>query len=547
LFSGVSRQGYGGKGRIAMKPMTRRELALLISRSVAAAPALALSRGIAEHNKLLALDESAGTRATESGAPVYVVLWFDTEDYILPSSDDAAKRIADFLLAHGIRATFKVVGEKARVLETRNRSDVILALSRHEIGYHSNTHSQQPTIAVYESPLGWDEGAEEFDRRERGGFDDIYRIFGYAPTCFGQPGVSWAPQAYPALKKWGVCVYLDDGQHVQLDGRPFWYGGLLNIFGIAAGRELEPNEDWSNLESAKSYFRQLYTQLRSQPVGGLLSFMFHPTQFVSQAFWDAVNFARGANPPRSEWKRQPERSTSQQDQAYKYFEDLIVFMKSFENVQFITASQAYSLYRDEAHLRKYGHDDLAEITRRVSSRIDFQVYDRYALSASEVFALLNSYVAAVVTNKMTSPITLHGTPYGPSSAGYGLESGQLHEVSWKQFSQTVLDVQDYLEKNLSIPSVIWLGTSALNPESYLLALSTISRVSLDNSPVLERVSIVPAELVSKQSVAKDSVAIWDWPIFPTGFHAPHLMELASLQAWTLKPAILHPVGSSEDI
>ena len=27
-------------------------------------------------------------------APVYVTLWFDTEDYILPASDDAAKRVA---------------------------------------------------------------------------------------------------------------------------------------------------------------------------------------------------------------------------------------------------------------------------------------------------------------------------------------------------------------------------------------------------------------------------------------------------------------------
>ena len=526
-----------------MKPMTRRELALLISRSMAAAPALALSREIAAHSNPLALDQSAGTRTPESGAPVYVVLWFDTEDYILPASDDAAKRIANFLLAHGIRATFKVVGEKARVLEARNRSDVILALSLHEIGYHSNTHSQQPTIAVYESELDWDEGAEEFDRRERGGFDDIYRIFGYAPTCFGQPGVSWAPQAYPALKKWGVCVYLDDGPQVQLEGKPFWYGGLLNIFGIAAGRELEPNEDWSNLESAKSYFRQLYTQLRSQPVGGLVSFMFHPTQFVSQAFWDAVNFARGANPPRSEWKRQPERSRSQQDQAYKYFEDLIVFMKSFENVQFITASQAYSLYRDEAHLRKYGHDDLAEIAKRVTSGIDFQVYDGYALAASEVFGLLNSYVATVVTNRMESLITLHSTPYGPSSASYGMGTDQLHEVSWNQFSRTVLDVQDYLEKNLSIPSVIWLGSGAVNPESYLLALSKVTGLLLDNSAVTESVSILPAELAARRWVAKDSVSIWDWPIFPTGFHAPHLMELASLQAWTLKPAILHPVGS----
>jgi hypothetical protein len=526
-----------------MKPMTRRELALLISRSMAAAPALGLSSRIAKHERLLGLDDPAGTRTTESGAPVYIVLWFDTEDYILPGSDDAAKRIATFLLAHGIRATFKVVGEKARVLEARNRSDVILALSQHEIGYHSNTHSQQPTIAVYESALGWDEGAEEFDRRERGGFDDLCRIFGYAPTCFGQPGVSWAPQAYPTLKNWGVCVYLDDGPQIQLEGKPFWYGGLLNIFGIAAGRELEPNDDWSNLDAAKSYFRQLYTQLGSQPGGGLVSFMFHPTQFVSQVFWDVVNFAKGANPPRSEWKRQPERSPSQQDQAYKYFEDLIVFMKSFENVQFITASQAYSLYRDEAHLRKYGHDDLSEITSRVSSGIDFQVYDRYALSASEVFALLNSFVATVVTNKMTNPITLHATPYGPRSAGNGLGSEPLHEVPWEQFSRTVVDVQDHLEKNVTIPSVIWLGSGAVNPESYLLALSKITRLLLGNSAVTEPVSILPTELASRRWVAKDSVAIWDWPIFPTGFHAPHLMELASLQAWTLKPAILHPVSS----
>src|SRR4030042_1188091 len=73
-----------------------------------------------------------------SPGKVYVILWFDTEDYILPQSDDAAKRLAVFLTQQGIRATFKVVGEKARVLERRGRRDVIGALAQHEIGYHSN-------------------------------------------------------------------------------------------------------------------------------------------------------------------------------------------------------------------------------------------------------------------------------------------------------------------------------------------------------------------------------------------------------------------------
>src|SRR5262245_47600895 len=49
--------------------------------------------------------------AGEAKPYVYVILWFDTEDYLLPASDDAALQVADFLTRQGIRATFKVVGE----------------------------------------------------------------------------------------------------------------------------------------------------------------------------------------------------------------------------------------------------------------------------------------------------------------------------------------------------------------------------------------------------------------------------------------------------
>src|SRR5437763_16883022 len=41
-------------------------------------------------------------------SPVYVILWFDTEDYIEPTADDAALRIATDLSSMGVRATFKV-------------------------------------------------------------------------------------------------------------------------------------------------------------------------------------------------------------------------------------------------------------------------------------------------------------------------------------------------------------------------------------------------------------------------------------------------------
>ncbi len=142
----------------------------------------------------------------QTPGPVYVTLWFDTEDYILPQSDDAAKRLAETLTRLGVRATFKVVGEKARTLERRGRKDVIAALKKHEIGYHSDTHSQQPTIAVYLRHTGWEDGAAEFFRREVQGVRDIERIFGVTPSCYGQPGAAWASQTYPALKSnWRDC------------------------------------------------------------------------------------------------------------------------------------------------------------------------------------------------------------------------------------------------------------------------------------------------------------------------------------------------------
>lgn len=40
-----------------------------------------------------------------AAGPVYVLLWFDTEDYIDPAADDAALRIAEDLSSLGVRAT----------------------------------------------------------------------------------------------------------------------------------------------------------------------------------------------------------------------------------------------------------------------------------------------------------------------------------------------------------------------------------------------------------------------------------------------------------
>lgn len=465
---------------------------------------------------------------------VYVVLWFDTEDYILPQSDDAAKRIAVFLTQEGIHATFKVVGEKARVLQRRDRQDVISALGQHDIGYHSNTHSQHPTVAEYEANMDWDPGVEEFTRRERPGFDDVAHIFRKTPVAYGQPGVSWAPEAYPALQKWGVRVYLDEGKQVGLRGRPFYYGGLLNIFNTREGEQLRPDATWSNLDRAKVRFQDTYVTMTSRKAGGVISVYFHPCEFVHQQFWDAVNFRDGANPPADQWKLPPMKSPQDTEKAFQYFEDLVHFLKSFPRVQFLTATAAANRFRDHAQMHVFTREEVGAIAGQVDPEVSFQVGDDFNLSASEVFLVINKFLTGILQRNETESLLLERTPYGPASAPPPLTAKLV--APWGQVAHAVFAVQDELDKTGRIPSSIQLGGQSVPPESYLVAIAQLAQTLLQKGQTPDTVTFAPARLAAADYVADDSPDLWDWVIFPRGFHAPKMMSLAKLQAWTLKPA-----------
>src|SRR5262245_41019313 len=280
-----------------------------------------------------------------SAAPgVYVVLWFDTEDYIEPTSDDAALRIANDLTAEGVRATFKVVGEKARVMQARGRTDVIAALSKHAIGYHSNWHSIHPTPAEYLVRLGYVEGADEFERREAPGLADVARIFGVAPTCYGQPGSSWGPQSNLALRRMNVPVYLDEGEQVGLGEQPFWYGGLLYVFRMGKNQVRAQLNVGAEDTAAYKRFDEAATRLAASG-GGVISIYYHPTEFVTTEFWDGVNFAHGANPDREKWAKPRRRTNEESERCYGVLRRFVQHMKKNPEVHFVTAKELPALYQ----------------------------------------------------------------------------------------------------------------------------------------------------------------------------------------------------------
>jgi hypothetical protein len=481
---------------------------------------------------LIVLFATAQAQGDDTKAKVYVILWFDTEDYILPASDDAALRVADFLTNVKVRATFKVVGEKARTLERRGRKDVIEALKKHEIGYHSNWHSTQPSSAMYLSNLGWDEGVAEFDRREKQGFDDVKRIFGVAPSCYGQPGSSWGPQSFGALKQWGMQIYLDAGSHVDLDQKPCYYCGLFNLYRLAHTIRANIHEP-KEYRAAEERFEEARQKLLAEG-GGVISIVYHPCEFVHNQFWDGANFLNGANPPREKWVLPKTKTAEESKAAYEVFENYVRFMKRFPEVRFITATEAAVIYRDKARDRLFTPADIKAIAQTVTREVTFQKRDEYALSASEIFALLNTAVAR--RQEEIAGRKLRPTPLGPT----GRVPAFVDPITtdWSQFERTVADVESYLEKHSRIPSIVWLGSTAVSPEAYLNALAALAPDLVDGKPHPDKIEIKPAKLATARHVSDDGAHLWGWVIFPKGFRAPAMMDLAKRQAWTLKPALI---------
>ncbi len=180
------------------------------------------------------------------------------------------------------------------------------------------------------------------------------------------------------------------------------------------------------------------------------------------------------------------------------------------------------------------------IAAAVGANVTFQKHGDYTLAASEVFALLNEFVAGQGEGREIKQIELTDTPFGPSGKPLPLTSPVT--TDWSQFTRTAADVADQLKRHGRVPTSVWLGSVPVPPESYLVALARVTRDLADGKKPPKEVELQPAKLAAATYVADDSPELWRWVISPRGFRAPALMEMARRQAWTLKPAVRGELG-----
>ena len=215
-------------------------------------------------------------------------------------------------------------------------------------------------------------------------------------------------------------------------------------------------------------------------------------------------------------------------------------MQAQPGVRFVTATDLKRIYADRAAGREFNQDELRRIAAGVLAGITFQASGDYALSAADQFALLSSAAAGFAARglPLTARLTNLDGPARVYAAAIGGE--RTSSFAWEAFARSVFDASNFCRETHRVPDEIWVGTDSISPADYLAMLATVvEEVSKSGRPPTQ-VPRVAGRFTADRYVADDTPALWGWVIFPEGFHAPRIMELARLQAWTLKPAILHP-------
>ncbi len=469
---------------------------------------------------------------------VRVLLRFDTEDILTPESDDAALALAELLSRQGVRATFPITAMKVDALLARGRQDVLRALGRHQIGFHSTSHSYHPTIAEQLATLAGQAAVDAFRAREQAGFMRVAEVFGEAPTVYTQPGGNWTAEAIPALLGWGVrCFYSEAWNgYIDIDGRPMVLAGVLHW----AAPVSVPKPWLSQIPQLHDQtLRMIGRAIAEQSAGGrlgLVNAVTHPTELVTTRFWDADPFGGGVNAAEDTWQPPPLRPHQMVSQALYSFADWLTTVRAAgPDVAFWTAEDLVAAFSDQApRLQVTAGAQLTLLKLVAAGQLGSVAIGTVTLTPAEVLAVCLQSVAAIEHGQFPRPLTVpvQAPPWDEDATDVGRQAGQMAAPvlaeALRALSRSSQDGQ--------VPARVWADKAAWSPLAVAAAGARMGLELLGSGQRPERVPLPEVKLLTRRFVKPAQALHWDWPIFAPGFSAPALRQRAEAVCWCLKPA-----------
>jgi len=143
-------------------------------------------------------------------------LTFDTEDFISRNTIPVLQKILESLEKYDMKGLFFITGYVAEKLQ--DFPEVVDLLKRHEIGYHSSSHSVHPTIYEFTDIEDYSKAYNVSIQREtahinplsgdiegKGGISTLRTLFSNKHIiAFRAPGHCWSPPHLEALRSLGI-------------------------------------------------------------------------------------------------------------------------------------------------------------------------------------------------------------------------------------------------------------------------------------------------------------------------------------------------------
>ena len=461
----------------------------------------------------------------------WVTVVFDVEDYTSPASDgldDIPLWLAETMTEVGVKGTFFVVGEKARSLERRGRTDVIAAMAQHDIGSHTSRGSIHPTVTEQLEHAGWVDGVNLMRQQEAEGITDLERIFGVPVTALARHGGSYGPQLVTALGEMGKSYVYSP---FSLPGHnATWFANTLNFYGEYGY--------FDDTYFRDSLFEPVFEELKQrfpEDAAGIDVINFfggHPSKVRSIQFWD-FNYYYGANPDSSGWQTPELRPLESMETARKNFRRLMVYLEEREDIRIVGYRELVARFSNQpADVPRRTLDDAA---RRITAERRAVIHDRF--SPADVFAALARSIREHQRNGRLPGRVDRISPLGPMLMPP--EDPGIERVSRDQAFVLARDADEFIATEGSLPPWLTVDGAEIGTGS-LLALFSQLFLDLSAGQPSQSYELTRFEAWPKahdEEIVGRVEGFKDWPVHRTDLDMSRIVELTRLQLWTLKPAL----------
>lgn len=452
-------------------------------------------------------------------ARIPTALCLDVEDIIAPESDDAVLWLAEMLRDCGLTGSFMVVGEKARLWELRDRQDVIEAVKAHDIGFHSTWHSLHPTTTELCLDKDFAAGMSTLLEWDRKGIEDLQRIMGRPALGWGRTGSSWSPSVQGLMGRHGRAYAYS---LVRLpEHNVCWYAGCLSFYGSGIGDFDQVVYDTAQFETHLADVRRAVEEYAASVRRGaewLCLFLGHPTRVIHESFWDSVNFAKGANPPRDKWQPAPRRVADLLPTMQANYRRICDWLRHDDSLEIVGWSELIRRYDGQRPM--CSHAELCAIAERICNEREVIFSDHF--TAAEIILMLCRAVTAPQETYSRRFV------YGPLRTPPVSAISTLSAQSVREAAHHILS----MSRSGYLPDRVEIEARDVGIGTIFVALAQLLR----GHEGLSGPADAPYPRAAEEVAREVRQEIPRWIIHPEGMDLSKLAEQTLLQCWTLKPA-----------